>query len=172
MTVPPKLTVNETRFSGQYGWAVRATLDSANQNAKFCVVSWLLYAPAAHPLWSFHTLDVIRLLPAEDGEKPPVLRFPEATHELLVLSLHPEYQPYTVEDVNRRIRENSGIPFLTPPDVVEQFAASDSEMELLAAYAARAVCHGMLIPDSDFRSQWHSSLEKTLAHIRGEEHEP
>lgn len=165
-----KLTGTEEEFVGLAGWSRRITLPPDLSNADETVCSWLIYAPNAHPLWTFHNLYVVRLREVP-GLPPPALRFPAATHELGVLALNPEHQPYTTEKV-LELSKAHGLPYLTPHDVCEQFQMSDDEAKLLAAYAARACAHYVLTPDEDFRAQWRVSLTKTLAHIRGEEHEP
>ena len=168
---PGELSGDETEFDGPYGWARKLKLHDGNQRSKFGIASWLLFAPHAHPLWSYHTLDIVHLRTLPD-EPAPVLRFRDATHELLVISLNPEDQPYTIEEVQHKYDTNQGLHFLTPPDVSEQLECSDDEARKLAAYAARACCHGILLPDSDGRSGWRMSLGKTLKHLRGEKHEP
>lgn len=169
----PELTGTETTFEGAYGWAKRLTILQSNHNAQFAVTSWLLFSPRAHPFWSYHTLDVIRLIEVP-GTEPAYHAFEGSTHELLVLALQPREQsgtpqerPYTLTECNQLLAENKGLPYLTPPDVVAQLTGTDAEAELLAAYMAWAVANGMLLPDSDYQSWWLESLTETLAHIRG-----
>jgi hypothetical protein len=166
------LTGSETEFYGSSGisWRVPVTQDVRNASKDIC--TWLLYAPAAHPLWQFYSLYVIRLREMPEMP-PPRLKFEGATHEVGVLSLDPEHQPYTVAKI-LQFAEGSGIPWLGPPQVNVQFECTDEEALQLGTYSARAVAHGHILPEDqlsgDAQRYWTTALVKTLAHIRGEEH--
>ena len=163
---------DEKEFHGPAGSSFRVPIESDMRNASEGICTWLLYAPSAHPLWQYFDLFVIRLrqLP---GMPPPNLAFEGANHEIGVLSLDPEYQPYDVKKLIE-IGRSSGIPYLLPQQVAVQFECTDEEANLLGTYAARGVAYGHLIPEDqlsgDAQRYWLGTLVKTLAHIRGEEH--
>ncbi len=118
-------------------------------------------------MWAFHELYVVSLADLP-GVESPKLRFPEATHELGVLALNPEYQPYTVDGLIEYVEYAGSIPLLTPHDICEQFYATDDQMRQLTVITANAVARQWLLPDEDYQQQWHQSLNSTLAHLRGE----
>ena len=139
------------------------------------VTHWLITAPVYHPLWSQYVLACVRL-DNVPGFKPPRLQFQGATHELIVMALAPGPGPYD-EGRMAEYWRSGDLPFLTPINIVEQFEATDDEMRLLCQYAAMAVVHGWLNPETAdapelVRENWLASLTTTLAHIRGEAHAP
>lgn len=137
------------------------------------VCRWLLNAPPYHPLWSQYQLVVVRLDSGVPGFPEPHLKFEGASHELIVVALDPEH-PVTPDDLAQR---DYRLRFLNPVNIAHQFTATDDEMRELAYLAARAVVDGVLNPETAdapdrIRHAWLTSLVKTLAHIRGEEHAP
>lgn len=132
------------------------------------LVCWIVTAPMYHPAWSQYALSVIRLADTP-GVPPAVLRFPGATHELMVMALDPTRGPVTAT--------TGQIGFLHPFNIVEQFEATDDEMRDLASLLVQAVVQGLLDPETSngperIRENWLTSAVKTLAHLRGEEHAP
>lgn len=168
----PEFSGLEEKFSGQFGTAERLKLLPDDTNASENCGSWLLYAPYAHPLWFYHMLYVVKLRELE-GMPAPQLHFDGANHEIGVVALNPEFQPYTADTYMLLMREKDReySPWLQPNDVVEQFECTDHEATLLGVSAAWGCVNGFLIPDDDGRSGWLPVLTKTLAHIRGEEHD-
>ena len=159
---------------GPYGTAIRLDIDGL-PNGEETVCSWLITAPACHPLWSQYNLAVVRLRDGIPGFPPPVRQFDGATHEMLVITLNPEHGPYD-ENMARKYAAGN-LPVLTPVNVAHQFEGTDDEAEQLAAWAAWGVVNGYLEPESSngatrIRAGWKTSMVKTLAHIRGEVHEP
>ena len=76
-----------------------------------------------------------------------------------------------------RYHRSGNLPTLSPVNVAEQIEGTDAEATELAKLAVWAIVHGHLEPESSngaqrIRAAWKSSLIKTLAHIRGEEHAP
>lgn len=167
----PQLTGNETYFKGDYGWSELLNVLPTDTNASENCGSWLLFAPYAHPMWQYHVLYVVKLREVP-GAPPVQLAFPGANHEVGVLALNPEYQPYTPEGYCALMRkpDRDFSPWLMPHDACEQFECTDEEAKLLGLYSAWGCANGFLVPDSDYRSSWLPALTKTLAHIRGEEH--
>ncbi|HEV2175236.1 MAG TPA: hypothetical protein VGR71_16805 [Nitrospira sp.] len=166
MTKGALLTGDETEFEGPAGWAKLVPIPDDVPNASENICTWLLFAPGAHPMWSYHALYVIRLRKVA-GMSLPNYRFDDANHEFGVLALHPEHQPYTVASYLAHLDGGNGhIPYLMPPDTCTQVACSDEQARILASYAARAVAIGHLVPDSDFAHSWDLALADTLQHIQ------
>lgn len=135
--------------------------------------TWLITAPIFHPAWSQYVLSLIRLDEHPDLP-PPVLKFPGASHELLLLAVNPAPGEQTPETVRDHCRDGS-LPFLQPVNIAEQFTGTDDEMRAVAWLAARGVVNGVLHPEtadapSIVRAHWLAACTKTLAHLRGEDH--
>lgn len=134
--------------------------------------SWLITSPVWTPAWTQWVLSLVTL-----GDHPGLpkakLKFDGATHELLLLAVHPD-SPQTVETVQGHCRTGD-LPFLTPINVAEQFECTDDEARAVAWLAARAVVNGQLPAEpplgyESFRATWLAACTKTLAHLRGEAH--
>jgi hypothetical protein len=173
-----------TRIDGPYGTVhpvphpepnEPGLADASRAALRVCLSTYLIDAPAYHPAWTQYVMSVVTLRD-EPGVEPAVRKFPEATHEILVLALNPETGPQTVETMIGHCRTGR-LPFLRPVNIAEQIEATDDEAEAVAWLAARAVVHGHLSPEPPFgyeslRAQWHAACTKTLAHLRGEPHTP
>jgi len=164
------VTILQT-FDGPFGLAQKASLPDTPRAAE-TVCQWLLTAPTYHPAWSQYLLMVVRLRDDVPGFPPPHRQFDGATHELLVIVLDPTRGPVNVLQLSDA---DFRYGFLEPVNHAHQFEATDGEVEELADLAARAVVSGVLNPETGdapdrIRGQWLSSLTKTLAHLRGEEH--
>lgn len=158
-----------TAVAGPHGIAEPFT----NPSAPATLCAYLITAPTFHPLWSQYVLCVVTLAPMP-GLPPAVLKFPGATHELLVVSLNPEAGHRTVANLSE---PDMQLSHLLPFNIVEQFEATDTEMQSLAWLLCRAVVDGRLTPETAdaptlIRGQWLTACVKTLAHERGEEHAP
>lgn len=164
---------DETHFEGGYGRADRIVIPPELRNASEGIATWLLFAPHAHPMWSYHILYAIRLREVP-GMPQLFLEFPEANHEIGVLALDPEGQPYSSAQIEDSMRTSGySLPYLTPPDAVVQLDCTDDEARKLSAAAAWGVTCGHLIPDSDGASGWLPALLDTLEHLRtGGHHDP
>lgn len=129
--------------------------------------SWFLTCPGQSPAWDHYSLGLIHLRPIP-GARPPVVRVPGATHELILLALNPERQP--------REDDPETWHFLTPVNVMEQFTVpSDDAARELLGLAALSVVEGVLWAEAPLSGQvepWRSAVVKTSAHLRGEEHAP
>lgn len=155
------VTGEEKRFEGRSGWSELVPIPPEARNAENSLALWLLCAPQAHPMWTFHVLYVL------DLSKPEMEKqFPEATHEIGILALHPEHQPYSVAGLEETMHGGGALAYMTPPDVIVQISASDEQAKLLAIYGARASAHGQLVPDSDYQRAWESALRYTLQHLQ------
>lgn len=162
-----------TEHRGPYGVATKVQIDSTVRNASESLAYYLITAPAFHPFWSQYILTTIRLRQVPDLP-PPVLRFDGATHELMVVAVNPEPEPWTVE---RLVATGFKIGILSPVNILHQYEATDDEMTHLSDLCAQGIVHGILSPESGdaptrIREQWLAMTVKTLAHIRGEEHAP
>lgn len=136
--------------------------------------TWLITAPAYHPVWSQYMMSAVGLADHPDlGDA--YKKFPGATHELLVAALHPD-TPVTVASMQEHCkRGDAGI--LQPINIAEQFECTSDEIKIVAWLAGRAVVYGQLNPETGdaperIREQWLTACVKTLAHIRGEAHAP
>src|SRR6185369_12538005 len=76
--------------------------------------AWVLWLPGWSPAWDMFILSVVHLRPIEGDVKQATLKFPEATHELILAAIDPEHSA-----VLRNIFTEC--KFLTPLKVVEQF---------------------------------------------------
>lgn len=159
---------------GPYGTALKLKLPDIPEAAE-TVCSWLITAPVWHPAWSQYLLAGVRLrdLP---GWPEPQRQFEGATHELFVVTLDPGSGPYGADIVDKYMAAGN-LPVLTPVNVAHQIEGTDAEIEELAGLAVTAILHGQLEPEASngptrIREGWKSSMTKTLAHIRGEEHAP
>lgn len=158
----------ESPIAGPYGIAEEVPLEGlANAGATLC--AWLITSSVYHPLWNQYLLAVVGLGEVP-GFPPAKLKFPGASHELIVHAIDPKdgtvYKP-----------TDGRFPQLIPINICEQYEATDAEMTEVAWLACRAVVHGGLNPETAdaptrIREQWLSAVTKTLAHIRGEEHAP
>jgi hypothetical protein len=96
--------------------------------------------------------------------KPPVIRTPGATHELIIAALNPD-QP--LPDLEAVGRGEASFQFLTPIDVMEQFTVTDDAMAYrLCELAVRSCVDGFMSPDQDWRSSWRTSIAHTAQHLR------
>ena len=118
----------------------------------------LLHCPDAHPFWSWWMVSLVHLRLIE-GLPPAHLAAPEMTHEIAVQAINPERCPVPDPAACRE-----GYPHLTPPDIVQQFAAqSDAMAVALFAWLCDEVQTGKLSPDQDHRACWKAACASWLA---------
>lgn len=121
---------------------------------------FIVRVPGAHLCWDHWALSVIHLRPMPDVP-PATKRFETATHEFMILALNPE-QPLPALSVDSGWR----LHWLSPIDVVEQFAArDDATADNILELAVRAVVDGHLSPDQDYRQVWTRALAHTAQHF-------
>lgn len=128
---------------------------------------YVIFAPGAHPLWSWHLMVAIALrdLP---GVPPSTRHYPEAQYELVVLALHPDH-----EAPDPRHWPLPGVKHLEPPDVVTQFhGVTDEQAAEILVLCAQACADGILIPDEDHRATWHTTVGATVEHYQPGGHGP
>jgi len=108
------------------------------------VKCWSVRAPWAHPLWHSYHVVCLHLRPIP-GEPPAKIMLAGATHEVMVIALHPDDQP-ALDDFTR---------YLTPINFSGQFIAeSDVAAALKVEQAVRDICDGKLSPDTDYMRSW------------------
>lgn len=134
------------------------------------IAGWVITSPLWHPLWSQYFLGAVSLRDVP-GQPPAVKQFPEATHEIMVLTLNPDHGPFDAD----RIGPEHKLRFLMPGNVVHQVISTDEQVEEITALLANAVVHGMLCPETagagfTVREAWASSIEQTLDHYRDPHH--
>src|SRR5205085_2875503 len=56
---------------------------------------WFVSAPAAHPVWPHYLLFCVHLRDVPGQSRPPFRRFPDASHELMLIALNPEVGPWS-----------------------------------------------------------------------------
>jgi hypothetical protein len=126
---------------------------------------WFLKIPGQSPAWSRYVLSVVHLRPIE-GAPAVEYEFPKATHQVFLSALDMGPRP--------RANDSSTWHMLMPVNVSEQIELSgDSDAVRLAELCVKAVLAGMLWAEPPFSGQkepWHTSLIRTSAHMRGEEH--
>jgi hypothetical protein len=122
-----------------------------------------VHQPGAHPWWSWYAIAGVSLR-EQEGTPAPVLRFPSATHEFMVLALDPG-KPLP------QIRNWEGASYLKPFDLVHQVELPGDEQaqEIVDLIVRRAVCDGMSL-DEDNRARWQRSLDTTAQHYREGRH--
>ena len=172
-------TGEETQWKGAYGRAKRMPDQPDNPDFVATVSHWLITHPQGHPLWTQYNLCGLRL--AEyPNMPPPNKQFPEATHEISLVVLNPEYGPYTPEKIaeyaDRSSPKYGKLPFLTPINIAWQMTGTDEECRKLVSASAFGITTGLLWPETAdaperVRAAWNGSLTATLAHLRNEPHE-
>jgi hypothetical protein len=129
------------------------------------VSCWFLECPGQSPAWSHYVMWVIHLRDLDDVP-PAHIEIPGATHELVVAALDPDYNPKALRLSPWR--------FLRPLNVQEQVQLpNDETARKLASIAVQAVVNGTLPAEpalSGAVEPWRTSLIRTSAHLRGEEH--
>jgi hypothetical protein len=135
--------------------------------------TWLITSPGWHPVWSQYVMSILSL---EDHPDLPPATFTltDATHEVIVYAISPDFK-LDVKKV-QKYAETGGIPMLTPINIAHQFICTDIEIQNVAWYACRAIVYGQLNPETGdapalIRREWLQAFTKSLAHLRGEEHE-
>jgi hypothetical protein len=147
-------------------WPVEI-IDHDKPDTTATIATWFLHCPRQSPAWDRYGLSIVSLRDI-DGVPPANVRVLGATHEVLLLAFDPKHEP-RADDPNTWVA-------LRPINVCEQVTLPDDDAarELLTL-AARAVVNGVLFAEPPLSVQgepWRTSLIKTSAHLRGEEHAP
>lgn len=144
---------------------VTGPFDRPDQQA--LVAAWFLDCPGQSAAWRHYGLSVIHLRPI-DGAAPAHIRVPQSTHEVILAAINPDANPVAADP-------NTWHP-LQPLNVMEQLQLpGDHAARQLARLAAEAVVSGRLPAEPPLAGAvepWRTSMIKTAAHLRGEEHAP
>ena len=151
------------KITGPIGSATETAVPEADQQT--CLAAWFLDLPPAHPFWPRYMLSVVHLRDVA-GTKPPVLQYPEATHELLIGALDPEHHPVA--------HDLSTCHWMTPLNIVVQFhGISDGQAKSLAQWVASEVVFGRLwVEPSDRqgeRERWDRAITERVAVLSREQ---
>lgn len=131
------------------------------------IAHWLLHCRWAHPFWSWYTVSGIHLRPIE-GVRPPAKYFPEATHEVMILALHPKMSP----DPDKLSTGEQAMEYLTPIDLSHQVTGlTDDQFKQLVQDIIVTIVEGRASPDQDWREWWRQSIDATAKHIREGKHQ-
>lgn len=144
------------------GWQMDMSAREQRPDWAATLTSILLNCPGAHPAWQHWMCSVIHLreLP---GVKSAIKRFPEATHEIMVVALDPRYELPDPDHFEQPFH------YLLPLDhVVQLEVPSDAAAVQVLETMVRACCDGIMSPDSDWREAWRTQIAHLAAHQRGE----
>lgn len=128
------------------------------------ISQWLLKSEKGifHPIWDRWGLSVVHLRNIP-GVKPPVLQFPGATHELVIVSLDPEADPIDPDQVE------PGLPWMQPVEVTQQFTVpKDTHALMLLEGVVESIVEGYSSPDRDYRRLWEEAILKSADNLCGE----
>lgn len=111
------------------------------------VATWIIEAPWAHPLWHSYILSLVHLREVE-GQPPATIYRPDATHEMVLEALNPEFPRQAIFD-------RCEIARLSPVNFAVQLAVrDDAAAAAVALDVVQRIAKGRLNPDTDFRQQW------------------
>lgn len=135
---------------------------------------WLIHSEHAHPAWHYFWLSCVHLRPIEGQSRPPVLQFPDSTHEILLVALNPKYEPWDPDTAMERLSamwDNNQSPMLTPINVIKQLRdATDEQATKMLELIAKSLTIGHLPLEPDgilgAREWWEQVIDRTMEHIR------
>ncbi len=136
------------RVTGPHGMAwvmdIDAISKASGNKPHSSLVSWVVSAPEAHPLWHSYVIDLIHLRPVP-GLGNPRIYLAGATHELILHAIDPEW----------RLTTNKRPPILLPANFAAQFIAANDEAAVdKVGMVVVEILAGHLNPDTDATSQW------------------
>jgi len=153
------------KMVGRFGKATKMANKPLTKSQEATLGAYLMYIPSAHLFWRHYMICVIHLRDIE-GANPAVKQYPEATHELLVAALNPDYAP----DPN----DPETIHTLRPLNVVVQFTVpKDEDAQEILTLAARACVDGRFLVEPEgilgARGQWVDSIRATAEYYTNPE---
>jgi hypothetical protein len=111
------------------------------------LVSWLIEAPWAHPVWHSYNLVLVHLRPV-DGMEPPKVYRAGGTHEFWLYALDPE-------EPREALLTRSRVRWLYPANFAAQLVEADDEAAIARVdEAVDLIVRGYLNPDSGAMRQW------------------
>lgn len=124
--------------------------------------SYLIFAPQAHPLWSWHVMMGVALRDVP-GVPEAHRHYAEAEYEMMIWALDPNHPPPDP----RAWPLPGGLHLLNPPDAVVQFhGTGDDGAAQVLELCAHAVADGVLVPDSDHAGAWLRTVKATAEHFQ------
>lgn len=138
-------------FPGAPAWQVEASL-----------ATWVVEARWAHPIWFQYCVFVISLRDIP-GAPPAKFHRPDATHDIYVEALDPEY-PVPVSHV--RSYDNP-LRRLSPMNYGYQFTAESDEVAVnRARELVEQIADGLLNPDTDARPVWDRLFADSVSMVK------
>lgn len=125
------------------------------------IIGALVHAPHAHAFWHWRFVSLVSLADIP-GIAPANKHYPEATHEITVLSLNPDKPLPNIDS-----SELESFHHLSPADVVKQFhGVKDADAIKIFRQMINLVVAGAIMPDSDHRCIWEGIIEQGVHHHR------
>lgn len=156
------------------GWKILSEpSDHERSDVQASINHWIIRAPNQSPAWEYYIVGCVHLRPVEGQSRPPHLRFPGATHEILILAVNPKLgdnlRPENwLERTNQAAEQGEAI-HLVPVNYVHQFGGlTDGEASTLVDLLAHSIVNGYLpaeplLSGGDY---WTESLLSTIEHIQ------
>lgn len=153
--------------TGCFGTATEIVIDEHGSIDETATIgSWFLHCPGQSPAWDHYVISVVHLREIPGQTRAATITLPHATHQMFIVALDPGALP-TADDL-------TSWRFLHPINLAEQFQVFGdiAAIHLLEA-SVDAVLAGMLWAEPPLSGQvepWASTIIRTSAHLRGEEH--
>lgn len=139
-------------LNGRAGDAYKGFIDPTEFTDPAHVASlsiWIIFVPGQSPAWGHYVLCGVHLREIE-GVRPPVKRFPDATHEVMLFALDPELgndlRPENFFERKEAYFKNTGRSgFLDPCNYVGQVRqATDATFTRIVDMMAESIVNGVL----------------------------
>lgn len=131
-------------FGRAWRYDIEAIARKAGNKPHSSILSWVIEAPNANPMWHSYALHLIHLRDEIDLGRPKIY-VQGATHEMMLFALNP--------DKPRDLKDYPSV--LTPINFAAQFIARDDSYAI--ARINETVCeivNGQLSPDTDHTQSW------------------
>jgi hypothetical protein len=155
--------MREPDFEGMAGRAWRIDIrpeDRVQRDQDASLAGWHMHCPHAHPFWSWYMVTLIHLRDLPGMSKLATKNYPEASHEVVVMSLNPDHP------LREPGRVQHPLNYLVPFDHVIQFDGTNDEqaVHVIELYV-RACVDGHISPDQDYRQAWKDMMRRTIEHV-------
>jgi len=154
MKCTPEPIARAPDITGSHGRAWRVDHEAHRRrslrgpDADAGVVTWVVEATWAHPLFHSYVLDLVHLRPLPDGRETKIYLH-GATHEMILHALNPDTprEPFILGDAPASWLQpvNFAAQLVRPDDAAATATIED---------AVRDICAGTLNPDTDAISMW------------------